>query len=122
MSLLYITLGALTVPSEENDSTDLSTNDQQKYYLRVNDKNFCIAQLQTHEENTVVHNHKIPEGHGKFLIISVFARRALSWDNYDPDIHCPGSYVIWDMMKTKIHHQPHPRISVPVAGNATDLS
>ena len=74
----------------------------QKHYLNVNGKAFCIAQLQDYDKNTLVHNHTIPPNHGKFLIKTVFARRAANWDGYDPDIHCPGSYVIWAHKNTSV--------------------
>ena len=75
----------------------------QKHYLNVNGKAFCIAQLQDYDKNTLVHNHTIPPNHGKFLIKTVFARRAANWDGYDPHIHCPGSYVIWAHKNTSVY-------------------
>ena len=26
--------------------------------------------------------------------------RALAWLKYDPDIHCPDSFIIWDKLET----------------------
>ena len=31
----------------------------------------------------------------------MFARRALAWQKYDPDIHWPGSFIIWDKLETR---------------------
>ena len=35
----------------------------QKDYLNIGKKAFCIAELQGHDENALVHNHSIPSNH-----------------------------------------------------------
>ena len=57
-------------------------------------KAFSIAKLRENDENILVHKQNISKGYAKFLVISLFATRALNWDWYDPDIHYPGIYII----------------------------
>ena len=49
----------------------------------------------------VVHNHKIPKNHGKFLITECFVEELIKWGEYDPDIHVCNTYIVWD--KSYIH-------------------
>ena len=56
-----------------------------------------------HDENTLAHNQSIPEGYAKFLITSIFATRALNWNCYNTDIHCPGIYIIWDLQNINLY-------------------
>ena len=51
-------------------------------------------------QNTVRFKN-IPERYRKFLITTIFARRALAWPHYDADVHCCGSYVIWKLSETR---------------------
>ena len=52
----------------------------------------------------------------------MFARTALGWTQYDPDVHCVvGSYIVWDLndvKKTKSHDLVLPNI----ASEGSDLS
>lgn len=31
----------------------------------------------------------------------MFACQALAWQKYDPDFHCPDSFIIWDKLETR---------------------
>lgn len=73
----------------------------QKFYFTINRRSVFVAARCAHDENTLVHNGKIPEGHGKLLMTSVVATRALSWTDYDPDKHTPGAYLIWNLKETR---------------------
>ena len=56
---------------------------------RINKKAVFIGELFPLDDETLVHHKVIPPGFGKFEIKTVFAHRALAWQKYDPDIHCP---------------------------------
>ena len=57
-------------------------------HINTSGKAFSIAEFREYDEETLVHNQIIPEGystwheiiHAKFLLISIFAARALNWD------------------------------------------
>ena len=56
---------------------------------RINKKAVFVGELFPHDDETLAHHKVIPPGFGKFEIKTVFAHRALAWQKYDPDIHCP---------------------------------
>ena len=74
-----------------------------------------------HKEGDLLHNRVIPHGHGKFLLKTVFIRRALAWNNFDQDIHCEGAYLSWNM-KDLQKYKTRYFISVTIAGEAKDAS
>ena len=67
---------------------------------RINKKAVFIGELFPHDNETV-HHKVIPPGFGKFKIKTVFARRALAWQKYDSDIHCPNAFIIWYKLETR---------------------
>ena len=62
--------------------------------------------IEPHDENTFMHNEPIPPDSGKFHMTSIFIRRAIKWNSFDPDIHCIGSYIIWKRFDTKKYNLP----------------
>ena len=68
---------------------------------RINKKAVFIGEFFPHDNETLVHHKVIPPGFGKFKIKTVFARRALAWQKYDSDIHCPNAFIIWYKLETR---------------------
>ena len=81
---------------------------------RINKKAVFVGELFPHDDETLAHHKVIPPGFGKFEIKTVFAQQALAWQKYDPDIHCPDSFIIWDKLetrKTKQHEILKPNVA-----------
>ena len=45
----------------------------------------------------VVHSKEVGSHQGKFRIDEVLDR----WEGYDPDVHCAGSFVVWDLVNSE---------------------
>ena len=81
---------------------------------RINQEAVFIGELFPHDDETLVPHKVILPGFGKFKIKTGFARRALAWQKYDPDIHCSDSFIIWDKLetrKTKQHEILKPNVA-----------
>ena len=93
---------------------------------RIIKKAVFICELFSYDYETLVYHKVISPGFGKFKIKTVFARRALAWQKYDPDIHCPDSFIIWDKLetrKTKQHEILKPNVASPgtIPNGATEV-
>ena len=80
------------------DNVLMVNKKDEKYYLCVNDKKVFVGVLDGNPD--LVHGNKVKEGNGRFLIKSVLLRTALSWKNYNPDIHCVNTWIIWNLANT----------------------
>ena len=69
----------------------------------------------------MVHNKVIPAGFGKLKITTLFTQRALGWTQYDPDVHCVDSYIVWDLNDVK-KARSHDLVSPNIASEGSDLS
>ena len=58
-------------------------------------KNCLVATPVSH--SGVVHNKEVGSHQGKFRIDEVLDR----WEGYDPDVHCAGSFVVWDLVNSE---------------------
>ena len=62
-----------------------------KFYLTIQQQSVFVGTRCAIDDQTLAYHKKVPDCHVKFLITTVFARRANNWTGYDPDKHSPGS-------------------------------
>ena len=69
-----------------------------------------------------MYNEPILPDSWKFCITSIFIRRAIKWNSFDPDIHCIGSYIIWKMVDTKKYNFSKEFLPISNIDDAKDIS
>ena len=87
------------------------------YNLCLNGKRLFVAERVKQTE--YVHNEKMKHGFAKFLIRTVFIQRAPSWNKFDLDKHCVGSFIMWKLKNTRKNET---KIPVTTASEATDMA
>ena len=65
---------------------------ESEFHLIFNGRVVMSATLVPSKPGDLVHNHPIEQDESKFLISKVFCT---DWDEYDADIHCPGTFLRW---------------------------
>ena len=81
-----------TVPEVSDVSeSDEASNAPPTSRLLVGQKAVMEAKLVSSKVGSLVHNRPIKDGEAKFLITEVLDM----WLDFDGDVHCPGSYVVW---------------------------
>ena len=105
-----------------DDIIDNESDNGNKYHLKYKKVTVFLGVNEPHGENTLVHNETIPPDSWKFHITSIFIRRALKWNSFDPDIHCIGSYIIWKMVDTKKYNLSKELLPISNVNNANDIS
>ena len=86
---------------ESSDQAEVTT-----YHLYDKKTKIFLAELITQNPDQPVHNQQLREGYGYFLITSIYLRSAMRCDHFDPDKHCVGSYMQWDMKSAKVRMLP----------------
>ena len=87
-----------------SDKDQAEKKKPQKYFLKSRGKTFFIAELLEHDENILVHTSSCQVF---YYITSIFLRRTLNWNCCDRDVHCTGSYIIWDLKNTDTQTHTH---------------
>ena len=105
-----------------DDIIDNESDNGNKYHLKYKKVTVFLGVNEPHGENTLVHNETIPPDSWEFCITSIFIRRALKWNSFDPDIHCIGSYIIWKMVDTKKYNLSKELLPISNVNNAKDIS
>ena len=78
-----------------------------KYNLYVNnsDGEVLVMKGTMYETNpgVMVHNVPLPKTHQKFLIDQVLLT---DWEGYNEDLHCVGSFAVWDLSDVRLDEEP----------------
>ena len=74
-----------------------------KKYILLNgsDEEVMHGRIVETEPGEAVHNKPLEPNQKKFLITGVL-ESITTWLDYDPDLHCEGSFVAWDVDSTEI--------------------
>ena len=86
-----------------NSSNEAGADDEvnlSKYVLFSGDLELFVADLIPTTQGDLVHNHKLKQNEGKFLITDVL-QDAHSWVHFDEDIHCIETFVVWELESVK---------------------
>ena len=84
--MTYAFFGVIISQPSKTNSND------KKFILRDDHSDIFLANHIEITDSEKVYNHVIPTGYGKYLIIKVLKA---TWQKFDENIHCPGSYITW---------------------------
>ena len=80
------------------DQLDSPLRDGEHVYLCANNKQrFMKAIYVQREPGQTIHNKSLEDGCGKFQIVEIFHENIQYWQDFDPDVHCPDTYIMWKL-------------------------